>query len=166
MVRASEYSTLKEWTSTSPIFTRFFFFSPLTFSANLIRNYLSTYVNHPAAAKYRGKSVVTTFSGSSCTFGQGSVNSGWASVLNGPGYSRGQIWFVPAFHVDPQSLPSFDIDAECNWGSAWPDKDKPEIETSRDEWFMQQLNRAGKGYMGTVSPVFATHLPYKVGSAV
>lgn len=127
-------------------------------SVALFRQYLATYLSHPAAAKFKGRSVVTTFSGESCTFGTSSVNAGWASVFSG---YRDQIYFAPSFNTDPQRLPSFDIDAETNWGSAWPDKGK-EIETSRDEWFMKQLG--SKGYIGTVSPLFATHLPYKVCS--
>lgn len=129
-------------------------------SVPLFRNYLATYLSHPAAAKYRGKSIVTTFAGESCTFGAGSVNAGWSAVFAG---YRDKIWFAPAFNTDPMRLPSFDIDAETNWGSAWPDKGK-EIETSRDEWFMKQLG--SKGYIGTVSPLFATHLSYKVSVGV
>lgn len=72
---------------------------------------------------------------------------------------RSQIHFAPAYHVDPMSLGGYQLDAECSWGSAWPVEGK-EIETSRDLWFMQNLG--GRGYMGTVSPLFYAGIPGKV----
>jgi hypothetical protein len=35
-----------------------------------------------------------------------------------------------------------------------------QIETSRDTYFMSQLG--GRDYVGTISPLFATHFSYKV----
>jgi glucan endo-1,3-alpha-glucosidase len=126
-------------------------------SGPLLQQYIRDYINHPAAGRFGGKSILTTFAGESCSFGQGSTNNGWNTIM---GQYRNQIYFAPAYNVDPQSLPNYDINAEVSWGSAWPVAGK-EIETSRDTWFMQQLR--GKGYIGTVSPAFAAHLPGKVG---
>ena len=118
------------------------------------RSYLSSYANHPAAAKVNGRSAVTTFSGSDCTFGQGSTNAGWSAVFSG--YS---LYFMPAYNSPPTGLSQYNIDAEVNWGSAFP-TGAVDIETSRDQWYMQQLG--SKAYVGTVSPVFFAHLSYKV----
>lgn len=125
----------------------------------LLQTYLNKYLNHPAAAKVNGKSAVTTFSGSDCRFGQSSTNAAWAYLF---GSNRNQIYWMPAYNSDPQGLGAFDIDAEVNWGSAWP-MDGRDIEMSRDEWFMYNLNPTGKKYVGTISPGFFTHFNYKVG---
>ena len=127
----------------------------------LIQSY-AKYFTHSAAAKVNGKSVVTTFAGDSCTFGQGSTNAGWDYVLGG---ARSGKYFMPVYNVDPTLLPNYNIDAEVNWGSAWPSNGQ-DIETSRDLWFMQQLNKASQGYVGTVSPLFFAHLSYKVNRAI
>lgn len=122
----------------------------------LFQEYLQKYINHAAAGKYNGKSILTTFAGESCSFGQGNTNAGWNAVM---GQWKNSIYFAPAYNVDPQSLRGYELGAEVNWGSAWPVAGK-EIETSRDLWFMQQLG--GRGYIGTVSPLFAAHIPGKV----
>ena len=55
-----------------------------TGDANLLRSYISNYASHPNQLFYQGKQVASTFSGSSCTFGQGDLNSGWAyAIKNG-----------------------------------------------------------------------------------
>lgn len=113
-------------------------------------NYLTTYINHPAAAKFNGKSILTTFSGSECGDGW------WSSVM---GNLRDSLYWMPTFNVDPTTLPGYAIDAEVNWGSAWPSGGS-DIETSRDVWYMQQLG--SKGYVGTISPLFYAHLSDKV----
>jgi glucan endo-1,3-alpha-glucosidase len=130
-------------------------------NAPLFKSYLDKYIFHPAAAKVNGKTAVTTFSGSDCTFGQGNANNGWAAVF---GSYKDQIYFMPAYNTDPTRLGSFDIAAEVNWGSAWPSNGQ-DIEMSRDQWFMQQLNPSGKKYVGTLSPGFFTHFSYKVSSS-
>lgn len=122
----------------------------------MLQYYLDKYLSHPAAAKYNGKSIVTTFSGESCTFGQGSTNAGWNAVF---GKRRSSLYFMPSYNAAPERLSGYDIDAEVNWGSAWP-AGSSDIDTSRDQYFMSQLG--GKGYVGTVSPLFYTHLSYKV----
>ncbi len=122
----------------------------------LFQSYLSSYLNHQAAAKINGKSAVTTFSGSDCTFGRSSTNAGWSSVF---GNYASQIYFMPSYNSPPTGLSQYNIQAEVNWGSAWP-TGSADIEMSRDQWFMQQLGT--KGYVGTVSPLFFAHLSSKV----
>lgn len=131
-----------------------------TTNVPLFQSYLANYTNHPVAAKVNGKTAVTTFSGSGCTFGQSSVNAGWSYVF---GSLRSQLYWMPAYNSDPQGLGAFDIDAEVNWGSAWP-SDGQDIEMSRDQWFMTCLNPTSKKYVGTISPGFFTHFSYKVSS--
>jgi glucan endo-1,3-alpha-glucosidase len=126
-----------------------------TCSGNLFKQYLAKYINHPAAAKTQGKSALTTFSGSECTFGQGTPNKGWAWLM---GTYASQIYFMPAFNVEPTRLPQFSMQGFVNWGSAWPADGNP-IDTSRDQWFLKQLG--GRGYIGTLSPGFFAHLSYK-----
>lgn len=60
----------------------------LTTRLDLFRNYINTYQNHGAQARYNGKAMVTTFSGSDCTFGQGSTNNGWSAVF---GANKGNV---------------------------------------------------------------------------
>jgi Glycosyl hydrolase family 71 len=48
-----------------------------TDDANVIRQYVNTYANHPNQLFYRGQQVVSSFSGSDCTFGQSNINAAW-----------------------------------------------------------------------------------------
>lgn len=68
-------------------------------SLDLFRNYINTYQNHGAQARYNGKSIVSTFSGSDCTFGQGSTNNGWSAVF-GAHKSNVRTMCVNALTVD------------------------------------------------------------------
>jgi len=128
-------------------------------SASTLQSYFR-YFSHPAAAKYKGKPMLTTFAGESCSFGQGSTNSGWGALL---GSWASQIYFMPAYNAPPTSLGGYNIQGMVNWGSAWPSGGS-DIETSRDLWFMKQLEPSGKGYSGTISPLFYSHMSYKVSS--
>lgn len=121
----------------------------------LLQTYVSTYRSHPAAAMYNGKPMLSTFAGQDCSFGQGSTNSGWNAVMGG---SRGSFYFMPAFTSDPAGLSQYSIDAELNWGSAWP-TGASDIETSRDKYFLSLLG--SDRYAGTVSPGFFGHFSYK-----
>jgi glucan endo-1,3-alpha-glucosidase len=126
-------------------------------NAGTIQSYLK-YTTHSAAARYKNKPIVTTFAGEGCTFGRGSANAGWAAVF---GSYANSIYFMPAYNAPPTSLGGYNIQAEVNWGSAWPSAGA-DIEMSRDQWYMKQLNPSGKGYIGTVAPLFYAHMSYKV----
>ena len=58
------------------------------------QNYLATYLPHPAAGTYEGKSILSTFGGEWCTFGQADVNTGWQTVM---GARRNATYFMPAY---------------------------------------------------------------------
>jgi glucan endo-1,3-alpha-glucosidase len=96
--------------------------------------------------------------GQDCSFGQGSTNNGWATIF---GSNAGNIYFMPAYTNDPRSLGGYNIQAEVNWGSAWPEAGN-DINTDRDKYFIGLLSGWGKKYVGTVSPLFSTTMSYKV----
>jgi len=123
----------------------------------LFQQYLKDYLYHPAAAKVNGKSAVTTFMGQDCSFGQGSSNNGWATVF---GANAGNIYYMPAYTSDPRGLGAFNIQAEVNWGSAWPEGGN-DINLDRENYFIGLLSQTGKKYVPTISPLFASHMSYK-----
>lgn len=49
----------------------------------LIQNYISSYSNHSAAARYGGKTLLSSFAGQNCRFGQSSMNAGWQLAMGG-----------------------------------------------------------------------------------
>jgi hypothetical protein len=127
-------------------------------SIGLFQDYINKYVNHAAAAKVNGKSAVTTFMGQDCTFGQGNNNNGWNTIFGG---NAGNIYWMPAYTGDPAGLGQYNIQAEVNWGAAWPEGGD-DINLNRDNYFMGLLNGWGKKYVGTISPAFFAHMSYKV----
>lgn len=96
-----------------------------TSDAAAIRNYINTYATHPAQLYFRGRPLVSTFSGESCTFGADSVNDGWISAVRSgvPSVShrpycsillrcltlQPQVYFIPSFFVDPSTLSSYSV---------------------------------------------------------
>lgn len=125
-------------------------------SVPTIQSYLDNYLWHAAAAKVNGKSALTTFAGDSCTFSQGNTNAGWAAVF---GNRASSIYFMPAYFGGTSALSSYNIQAEVNWDGAWP-MGSSDIDTGSDWGYMGSLQ--GKGYVATISPLFYTHLAYKV----
>lgn len=126
-----------------------------TVRLGLFQNYVSTYLPHPNAATYGGKPALSTFGGEWCTFGQSSVNAGWQAVL---GSRRNTTYFMPAYTPGdgPRSLNTFDIDAEINWGSAWP-TGNTDLTSENDKFWLSYP----KKYIATVSPMFFSHFPWK-----
>lgn len=49
----------------------------------LIQNYIATYQNHTAAARYGGKPLLSTFAGQNCRFGQSDMNKAWQLAMGG-----------------------------------------------------------------------------------
>jgi hypothetical protein len=76
--------------------------------AQPLRNYVTTYSSHPNQLKYNGKVFVSTFSGSSCNFGQGSAIDGWKSQFLNQLTGDNSVYFVPAFLIDPATFPQYD----------------------------------------------------------
>jgi len=152
--------------------------------ANTLRQYVNQYVSHKAQLMYNGKALFSSFSGGSCQFGAGNVNSGWSSVFGGA-----NTVFVPSFFVDPSQFGSLNgaMDGALNWNSGWPTElttnavpqaatNSPQVPSSTlkpyltsmssDDQYLSGLGRApttqtpnnnGNIYMASVSPWFYTH---------
>ena len=123
--------------------------------ASALVNIVSKYATHPNQAMIDGKVLVSTFAGSSCTFGTGSMN-GWQSAFDNALAAAGvNIFFVPSIFQDPATFKNIGfMDGELNWNSAWPMGDY-EISTDVD-W--NYINHMGtKHYMAAISPFFFTH---------
>ncbi|KAF9242611.1 glycoside hydrolase family 71 protein [Melanogaster broomeanus] len=90
--------------------------------AATLRNYITTYASHPNQFVYNGRVFASTFSGETCKFGQGSVQSGWSSQFLGQLSGTDAVHFVPSFFVDPSSFQSYNgvINGMFNWNSGWP----------------------------------------------
>lgn len=90
--------------------------------AATLRNYITTYATHPNQFLYDGRVFASTFSGESCTFGQGSVVSGWSSQFIQQLSGTNAVYFVPSFFVDTSTFSTYKgvIDGMFNWNSAWP----------------------------------------------
>lgn len=67
----------------------------------------SVYASHPNQLKYDSRAFVSTFSGETCQFGQGSVPDGWKSQFSQHSEIQGKIYFVPAFFIDPNTFKDF-----------------------------------------------------------
>jgi len=120
-------------------------------------NTIARYSNMTAQYIYQNKTVVSTFSGGDCTFGQSSVLAGWTylrQLVMQQGYA---IYIIPAVFTDTSlfNTPSMAwMDGEFNWNSGWP-MGSSNLDTSSDVQYMGALG--GKGYMPAVSPAFFTY---------
>ncbi|KAI0080382.1 glycoside hydrolase family 71 protein [Panus rudis PR-1116 ss-1] len=121
--------------------------------ASGIRQYIETYANHSNQFTYNNSVFLSTFSGESCSFGTNNANDGWTQVLRANMTTN--VWFVPAFFVDPASFSNYTVlDGAFNWNGGWPDGNS-NITLTSDETYLSHL---GNGtYMGAVSPWFFTH---------
>ena len=81
---------------------------PCTSAGNsaLLRNYVTTYANHPNQLKINGAVLVSTFAGESCTFGASTVNQGWINTLK---TNLVPTYFVPSFFVDPATFSTYSV---------------------------------------------------------
>lgn len=86
-------------------------------AANL-RTYITTYATHPNQLLYNGRVMASTFSGETCTFGQGSVASGWSTQFVQQLTGSSAVHFVPSFFVDPSQFNTYSgvIDGMFNVG--------------------------------------------------
>lgn len=123
-------------------------------AANLA-SIISTYTNSSAQAKINGKTVVSTFAGEYCNFGQGNMNDGWTyfrSLLVKAGVNP---YIIPSIFSDPSGFSGMNwMDGEFNWNSAWPMSNQP-INTASDRTYANALG--SKGYMPAISPAFFTY---------
>jgi hypothetical protein len=73
--------------------------------ASAIRNYLNAYARHPSQFRLDGKPLASTFAGQDCDFGERNADTGWTLALRS-GVCV-EYLFVPAFFVDPRTLPEW-----------------------------------------------------------
>lgn len=90
--------------------------------AATLRTYITTYATHPNQLLYNGHVMASSFSGETCTFGQGSVVSGWSTQFVQQLTGSSAVHFVPSFFVDPSQFNTYSgvIDGMFNWNSGWP----------------------------------------------
>ncbi|TFK74888.1 hypothetical protein BDN72DRAFT_759041 [Pluteus cervinus] len=90
--------------------------------AQSLRNLVLAHITHPNQLQYNNRAFVSTFSGESCNFGEGSASQGWASQFVNHPDLQGKIYFVPAFFIDPTKFVDFKdvMDGDFNWNSGWP----------------------------------------------
>ncbi|KAL1412022.1 hypothetical protein Q8F55_003019 [Vanrija albida] len=124
--------------------------------ATTLVNLVKAHASSSAQALVNGKVLVSTFAGSSCTFGSGSVN-GWQTQFVDALKAQGiNIFFVPSIFSDPSSFSSYTwMDGELNWNSAWPMGNNDIATGSTDAKYLAGLG--SKAYMTAVSPFFYTH---------
>ncbi|KAF9516438.1 glycoside hydrolase family 71 protein [Hydnum rufescens UP504] len=121
--------------------------------ATVLRQYISTYANHPNQLYYQGKLIVSSFSGQDCTFGQGDINSGWNYAIKTT--APQPVAFIPSFFSGTSSFASTPVmDGEFNWNGGWPMSDS-DIDFSSDQTFISAIG--GRYRIAAVSPVFFTH---------
>lgn len=124
--------------------------------ATKLVNLVKQYASSSAQAKYNGLVLVSTFSGSDCTFGTGTSN-GWQSSFVDPLTAAGiQISFIPSVFTNPSGFGSYAwMDGGLNWNSAWPMGNYDIGAHSTDLSYHAALG--GRTYMTAVSPYFFTH---------
>ena len=76
--------------------------------ASALRDYVTTYASHPNQLLWNGKVFISTFSGESCTFGQGSVAAGWQNEFINQLTGANTVQFVPSFFVAPNTFTTYD----------------------------------------------------------
>ena len=83
----------------------------------MLRDYITSYADHPNQLKYNGNLFTASFAGDNCTFGADFPADGWQTQFINQLTSD-----KPAFSSDPNSFKSFDnfIDSVYNWNSGWP----------------------------------------------
>ncbi|KAF9477895.1 glycoside hydrolase family 71 protein [Pholiota conissans] len=158
---------------TTTEFSLFFSFDMTSVPGNttadvqLFRDYLTD--NSKSTRMFRhpwnNKVVVSTFSGENSTFGQGSMENGWAflkSELN----KISPVFFIPSFFVSPARFPNITaMDGAFNWNGSWPvqlsaSSPRSEIVNAAldsDTDYINNLIYGSRSFMAAVSPWFFTH---------
>ncbi|CED82064.1 Glycoside hydrolase, family 71 [Phaffia rhodozyma] len=157
---ASAYAAAEKYGSSFKIFISFdmsVFPCASASDAQAILSLATTYASHPNQATYDGKPIVSTFAGSTCTFGDSDWTAGFTDQVKTPfKTSTGlDMFFLPSVFVDPATLTGNDVlDGHLNWNGAWPTGNE-NITFVDDEAYVSALD--DKVYMASVSPVFFTH---------
>lgn len=80
--------------------------------ASTVVDLAAKYATHPNQATYQGTSrpIVSTFSGSDCSFGQGDWNKGFKTIKDGVKAKMGKdMFFVPSVFADPSTFGKVDV---------------------------------------------------------
>ncbi|CAD6570391.1 MAG: hypothetical protein TREMPRED_005793 [Tremellales sp. Tagirdzhanova-0007] len=116
---------------------------------------ISTYSSSSAQVTYSAKTLVGSFSGDACTFGQSNVTSGWLYVRSLLFAGNVTIHLIPAIFPDPSTFSTLTwMDGELNWNSGWP-LGATNLDDSSDILYMNALRN--KTYMPAISPCFFTY---------
>lgn len=76
--------------------------------AQTLRTWVQTYFGHANQFLYRGKAFVSTFSGETCSFGQGNAADGWKTQFVQHADLADNVFFVPSFFIDPSTFSTFE----------------------------------------------------------
>jgi glucan endo-1,3-alpha-glucosidase len=115
---------------------------------------VSSYKSHPNQAFYQNKLLLTLFDGAYCTFGQPTVDAGWAyfrsqmTALNTP------VYIMPSIFVGLEQQNWFD--GHFDWDNSWP-MEAEDLDGSQDIAAKAQMTARRKGYMPGISPNFFTY---------
>ncbi|KAJ2918338.1 hypothetical protein MD484_g2127, partial [Candolleomyces efflorescens] len=131
-----------------------------------LRAYYQAHARDPRMFKHprTGGATISTFSGENCTFGQGSMENGWAYVKRELSAIT-PAYFIPAFFINPARYPGISaMDGAFNWNGGWPvninaSSARQDIVNARldsDNDHLQNLSE-GRTFMAAVSPWFFTH---------
>ncbi|KAH9891615.1 glycoside hydrolase [Cubamyces lactineus] len=91
-------------------------------AAPYIRNLSSTFIGRSGQLRVNGDlALVSTFSGENCTFGEPDAATGWRVQFTQHAELAGQIYFAPAFIVDPVDFDDFKgvMDGDFNFNGSW-----------------------------------------------
>ncbi|TEB38068.1 glycoside hydrolase [Coprinellus micaceus] len=161
--------------SQLPASTKFYFFFSFDMSSipgnsagdiQYLKAYYQAHAKDARTFKHprTGGATISTFAGEGCTYGQGSMENGWAYVkreLNAitPAY------FIPSFFIDPARYGGISaMDGAFNWNGGWPlqlsagtsRQDLVNARLDSDNAYLANLS-GGKTFMAAVSPWFFTH---------
>ncbi|PPR06865.1 hypothetical protein CVT26_003989 [Gymnopilus dilepis] len=135
-------------------------------NVQFFRHYLSATYQSPRTFRHPRTNgvVISTFSGENCTFGQGSMEKGWAFLKNELNKIV-PICFIPAFFINPSRYSNISaMDGAFNWNGSWPihlDPGMPRAQIvnavlDSDTSYIENLKN-GQSFMAAVSPWFFTH---------
>ncbi|KAF7311601.1 hypothetical protein MKEN_01063000 [Mycena kentingensis (nom. inval.)] len=114
---------------------------------------IKRFFNEPSYQTFKGKPLLSAFSGASCHFGRASSNEGWEWFVGDDAH------FVPSFFIPPQQASDYPVlNGIFPWNSAWP-QGKNEINFGSDKAWIDHIG--DRTYMAAVSPWFFTHFPQK-----
>ncbi|PVG00439.1 hypothetical protein CPB86DRAFT_824436 [Serendipita vermifera] len=129
---------------------------------NNLQEIVSRFSSHLNQLLHKGKPLVSTFAGETCTYG-GGLAAFWAEFKNG---LNGNVHFVPSFFVDPGQLGNLSfLDGAFNWNGGWPTQLNAASSLLQIEQAMSSLTTdhsyftslVDNTYIAPVSPWFFTH---------